>query len=138
MESVKDTFNCKQVFLDSKHLHKRYLSKDTSKDWSIQSFRHSFRTLLAGVEQNGAVIPKGKNKTQVYCINCYVKTNWPRPGHQKIFPSCTIRPSPFFFSFSVKCVSWYGSVGQIEEKQAKKKIITRSLRIGGPGTPGWR
>ena len=62
MESVKDTFNCKQVFLDSKHLYKRYLSKDTSKDWSIQSFRHSFRTLLAGVEQNGAVIPKGKNK----------------------------------------------------------------------------
>ena len=135
MESVKDTFNCKQVFLDSKHLHKRYLSKDTSKDWSIQSFRHSFLTLLAAVEQNGAVITKEKikHKYQLLWKNKLTMARTP-----KNIPFIYNKAIPFFFSFSVKCVSWYGSVGQIEEKQAKKKIITRSLRIGGPGTPGWR
>ena len=47
-----------------------------------------------------------------------------------------IRPSPFF-SFSAECVSWCW-VNRLDWKKKKLKRNTRSLRIEGPGTPGWR
>ena len=34
--------------------------------------------------------------------------------------SKNLRPSPFFFSFSVECVSWYWSVGLKKKKLEKK------------------
>ena len=42
-----------------------------------------------------------------------------------------IRPFPFFFHLASNAFSDIGSVGWIE-----KNKITRSLRMGGPGTPG--
>ena len=48
-----------------------------------------------------------------------------------------LRPSPFFFSFTIECISWHWvSRSDIEKKKPKKKKITRSLGIGGPNTPG--
>ena len=42
---------------------------------------------------------------------------------------------PFFFRLASNAFPGVGSVGRIEKKKTKKKI-TRSLGIGGPGTPG--
>ena len=42
---------------------------------------------------------------------------------------------PFFFRLPSNAFPDTGSVGRIEKKNVKKKI-TRSLGIGGPGTPG--
>ena len=60
------------------------------------------------------------------------------------FPSIGERPSPPFFSCleSNACPN-IGSVGRIEpkNKKIKKKTykeITRSIGMGGPGTPGIR
>ena len=47
-----------------------------------------------------------------------------------------IRPFPFF-RLASNAFPDIGSVGRIEKKQTKKKF-TRSLKIGGPGTPGRR
>ena len=50
-----------------------------------------------------------------------------------------IRPSPpFFFSFSVECVSWCWDGRSVGVKTKRKKENTRSLGIGGRCTPGWR
>ena len=44
--------------------------------------------------------------------------------------------SPFFFRLASNAFPDVGSVGRIEKKKTSKKNKTRSLRIGGPGTPG--
>ena len=46
-----------------------------------------------------------------------------------------LRPSLFFLCFASTAFPDIGPVGQIEKKNLKTKI-TRSLGIGGPGTPG--
>ena len=46
-----------------------------------------------------------------------------------------LRPSPLFFRLSSNAFPDIGSVGRNEKKNTSKKI-TRSLGIGGPGTPG--
>ena len=57
------------------------------------------------------------------------------PYYLLFFP---IRPSPpFFFRLASNAFPDVGTVSRIEKKKPKKKH-TRSLRIGGPCTPGWR
>ena len=45
-----------------------------------------------------------------------------------------LTPSPLFFRLASNAFPDIGSVGRNEKKNVKK--ITRSLGIGGPGTPG--
>ena len=48
-----------------------------------------------------------------------------------------LRPSPLFFVWHrLRFLILGRSVGRNEKKKKPKKKITRSLGIGGPGTPG--
>ena len=46
------------------------------------------------------------------------------------------RPSPLFFRLASNAFPNIGSVSWIGKKNSKKKNISRSLGIGGPGIPG--
>ena len=63
-----------------------------------------------------------------FCTSCPIKI------HRVCLPKFRISIPPFFFRLGSNAFPDIGSVGRIEKKKRKKKI-TGSLGIGGPGSP---
>ena len=98
-------------------------------NYNFYSSVHKHRECRLNQQYKGCKSPKGQVQTGPWTHASYSKN-----GEKAI--QWRFRLSPFF-SLRVECVSWYW-VRRSDWKKKPKKIITRSLGIGSPGTPGGR